>query len=354
MINAIELTNFRSHKDTFIEFHPGVNVIKGTSHSGKTNIVRAIKWVLLNRPSGTGFIPFTAAKGDETAVSLQLGERFISRIRGKENAYETDEDRFPVVRTDVPDEVKDVLKMDETNISEQQDGPYLLNKPSGEVARIFNECVGLSDIDRINKNLNSITKQAKRNANYKKEEEERISKILAESSWVVGAKKRADSMYLQIDQINKMEETRSGLEETLSSLSVVNDRLAELKDTASLEPKVDKLIKSRETIDKLINKYNYLLNLIEREEETTKKICNLKESLVLEPRIRHLESIQEEIESAKREFRNIERVHNLITVNEQSSRDLKKQMKQEEKKLNELMDRMGICPLCGSQLKGTK
>lgn len=354
MINAIELTNFRSHKDTFIEFHPGVNVIKGTSHSGKTNIVRAIKWVLLNRPSGTGFIPFTAAKGDETTVSLQLGERFVSRIRGKENAYETDEDQFPVVRTDVPDEVKDVLKMDETNISEQQDGPYLLNKPSGEVARIFNECVGLSDIDRINKNLNSITKQAKRNANYKKEEEERISKILSESSWVVGAKKRADSMHLQIDQINEMEEIRSGLEETLSSLSVVNNRLTQLKDVMVLEPKVDKLIKSRESIDKLINKYNYLIELIEREEETTEKICNLKESLLLEPKIKRLESVREEIESAKKKYERIESVHVQIVMNERTTKDLKKQMKLEEKKLNEFMDRVGVCPLCGSQLKGKK
>ena len=55
-IKLIELQNFQSHVKTIIEpAGPGfLTVITGPSDSGKTAIIRALKWLLYNQPQGGG------------------------------------------------------------------------------------------------------------------------------------------------------------------------------------------------------------------------------------------------------------------------------------------------------------
>ena len=62
MIQSIRLINFQSHKDSFIEFSPNDTVLIGTSNSGKTAVLRALDWILKNRPLGTSFIRHGASE----------------------------------------------------------------------------------------------------------------------------------------------------------------------------------------------------------------------------------------------------------------------------------------------------
>ncbi|MDO5041249.1 MAG: AAA family ATPase [Peptoniphilus sp.] len=55
-ISKLEIENFQSHKYTLLDFDKGLNVIVGNSDSGKTAIIRAIKWALYNEPQGDYFI----------------------------------------------------------------------------------------------------------------------------------------------------------------------------------------------------------------------------------------------------------------------------------------------------------
>jgi len=55
MIKYLQIQNFQSHKDSLLEFDPGVNVIVGSSDSGKTAVIRALRWLVWNRPSGDAF-----------------------------------------------------------------------------------------------------------------------------------------------------------------------------------------------------------------------------------------------------------------------------------------------------------
>ena len=52
MIKNLLLKNFQSHIDSKIEFDSGFNVICGSSDSGKSALLRALMWVIANRPSG--------------------------------------------------------------------------------------------------------------------------------------------------------------------------------------------------------------------------------------------------------------------------------------------------------------
>ena len=55
-IKRVTLENFQSHKHSVIDFDEQLNVIVGPSDSGKSAIIRGIKWVLYNEPTGDYFI----------------------------------------------------------------------------------------------------------------------------------------------------------------------------------------------------------------------------------------------------------------------------------------------------------
>ena len=55
-IKKIILENFQSHKYSVIELNEELNVIVGPSDSGKSAIIRGLKWALYNEPSGDYFI----------------------------------------------------------------------------------------------------------------------------------------------------------------------------------------------------------------------------------------------------------------------------------------------------------
>ena len=41
-INHVKLNNFRNHKETFVEFSDGINIISGQNGQGKTNLAESL------------------------------------------------------------------------------------------------------------------------------------------------------------------------------------------------------------------------------------------------------------------------------------------------------------------------
>jgi DNA repair exonuclease SbcCD ATPase subunit len=74
MIKRIEIKNFQAHKNTEIDFDPGVNVISGASDAGKSSIFRALLWVITNRPSGDSIKNWDCKKDDTTEVRIGLSD----------------------------------------------------------------------------------------------------------------------------------------------------------------------------------------------------------------------------------------------------------------------------------------
>ena len=80
MIKKLHIRNFQSHKDSRLIFSDGVNVIVGNSDSGKSAILRALNWVITNRPSGDSYI---SNWGGPTYVIVETEEGTVIRERGK-------------------------------------------------------------------------------------------------------------------------------------------------------------------------------------------------------------------------------------------------------------------------------
>lgn len=164
MINSLEITNLQSHKYSLLEFHKGVNIIKGRSHSGKSSIIRALRWALQNRPSGFYFKSHFSNKKDSTDVAIDFNNGdYISRVRNNSfNGYylSRNENGLEALRTDIPDEIKAITQMNNINLQSQGDKYFMLQETPGTVAKELNNIVGLNIIDEVNKRVSRIYDKA--------------------------------------------------------------------------------------------------------------------------------------------------------------------------------------------------
>lgn len=165
MLKKVILENFQAHEHSEIEFSEGINVICGASDQGKSSVIRAIRWVLENRPSGFAF-KREGSKG-ATRVTLIFDSGKIIKTRSEtENSYKVYAlDKPPVefkaLRTDVPEEVKAVAQFGPYNVQYQFGTSFLLDDSPGDVAKKLNSLSGVSIIDDILKETNSRVRAEK-------------------------------------------------------------------------------------------------------------------------------------------------------------------------------------------------
>lgn len=164
MLKQVIINNYQSHKNTELDFHKGVNVFIGNSDSGKSALMRAMKWVFTNKPLGDSF---RSHWGGDTSVDVVLSDEItISREKGKNNIYIISGNKgkspqeLKAPGSDVPELAKRLLNLDEINIQNQLDGPFLLSSTSGEVAKYLNQLVNLEKIDLALSRAQTWKKQA--------------------------------------------------------------------------------------------------------------------------------------------------------------------------------------------------
>lgn len=157
MINSIKIQNFQSHKNTTLKLNPGVNIITGSSDCGKSVVIRALKWLVYNKPRGDSF---RSTWGGETSVRIKLdGNTTLIREKDKENKYEIINKEkssvFKALGTVIPSEISSIINMDEINLQQQFDSSFLLSQSPGEVALHFNRIAKLSQINASLKQIQS-------------------------------------------------------------------------------------------------------------------------------------------------------------------------------------------------------
>lgn len=146
MIKSLEIHNYQSHKYSKLEFTDGVNVIIGVSDSGKSAVIKALRWLIWNRPTGDDF---RSNWGGETEVKLTIDDGLIiQRIKNKsDNIYNLAKQEYKAFKTEVPEEILRTLNINEINLQQQLDLPFLLSSTPGEVAQHFNKIAHLDQID---------------------------------------------------------------------------------------------------------------------------------------------------------------------------------------------------------------
>ena len=248
MIQSMKLKHFQSHKDSELDFSEGINVIVGSSSSGKTAILRGFKWLRTNRPGGGRFVSFwnRDKKGnpvEATSIELMVDDTKLLRWKSEGmNAYGVGETVLSTVGTDVPDQVTQVLKLNDLNVHSQLDPHFLLSESPGKVAEYLNSLVNLSSIDEI---MALASADSRRVAGSLKDTEVAVKDLQAsveKLGWLDNAVELVERIDRQVELANKYGKVR----ESLDSLVTDGKSLQAIIDT-----KGEKVAKATELMERI-------------------------------------------------------------------------------------------------------
>ena len=160
-IEKIILVNFQSHTYSELSLSKGVNVIVGPSDSGKTAIMRALRWNMFNDPSGVEFV-----REGESEVSVTIRfqnkvevERKRTRSKNQYILRQPGEEEliFEGFGKNVPAEIEEAIGIKKVmlddkkslplNFSGQLDGPFLLQETDAYKAQAIGRMVGVDLLD---------------------------------------------------------------------------------------------------------------------------------------------------------------------------------------------------------------
>jgi DNA repair exonuclease SbcCD ATPase subunit len=239
ILEQIVVHNFQSHRKTVLELSGGVDALIGKSDAGKSSILRAIQWVVFNRPLGNAF---RSSWGGKTIVTLVFSDLTkISRVKSEdENSYYLNKKKFEAVKGDVPKEIQDYLNLSAINFSNQMDAPYFLSLSPGEAARTLNTIVGL---DKIDSSLSKVNSQIRKENQEIQFIENELEKLREDSKKY----ERIDEIGKQIQKTDTIRNQYNALLDEVEWMEEILDKIEELqKEKPKAIPK-----KKFESIQKL-------------------------------------------------------------------------------------------------------
>lgn len=347
MIERIKLNNFQSHENSELVFSPGVNVIIGQSDSGKTAIIRALRWLVWNRPLGDAYISHWA---DKCSVEIEVDKHTIKRIKERKNsnAYYLDGKLFSAIGGDVPDEIIRLLNLDEINLQQQLDRPFLLDSSPGEVAQHFNKIAHLDIIDTSIRKVLQWTRKLQQDLASKESEIEHLEDELHKFHSLPLLEEKVDALELKQTQVQASKDEVKRLDEIVKELNRLETEIASYAKVVAVEKKIDAILLNIADKNKIEENITGLRKTSIKIREIENQINNLTKLTAAETKVDNLLELftkQNKTKEAKENLisliNNIIRIDTLIHSQQQ-------QLLQKQEIFNEKMP--DICPLCGQSI----
>lgn len=299
MIRSLHVRNFQSHDSTDIDFSPGVNVIIGPSDSGKTALLRAVRWLMFNVPQGTDF---RSNWGGDTRVAGEFDDCRVVRDKTKSaNLYSLNDEVFKAFGRNVPEPIQELLNVSRINLLGQYDPPFMIGWTPGERGEFLNRICNFQVIDRGIKNANAMIRR----------ERGEIRSLEGEEARLVEEKEALPDIEAMEEALSRVEDDEAKLGEILRSRGILDNIVEDLKKAVAGEAEFGTICSA--------------------EGDTTRAIQLVEDRSALVARRDDIAGIIEDIEEAQH-YR--DKYNHLLAEREQ---DL----------LDEFPD---ICPLCGGEV----
>ena len=286
MIEAIHITNFQSHEDSYIEFHPGVNVIVADSRYGKSAILRSMFWCFENKPTGD---KFRSRWGGDTSSTVFFPDGSVSRVRaGSDNSYilttKDGTNEFTGFGVAVPEPVAQFLNMDRVNFQRQMDRPFMLDWGPRERGAYLNEITNLEIIDQSIANIKKeIATDGKRVSFLRtsiKDNTEKKQKY----AFLTDLRKRLDQLEILFKKMERLEVSSDDLMDLVEKIEASERRKAAFGDVGGAEKSLAVLEAQEKEINQIAQESKDLQSIVrdiiqsERIIETKKKqLADLEE-----------------------------------------------------------------------------
>lgn len=181
MISRLRLRNVQSHASLTVPLDQPITTIVGASDLGKSAILRALKWVCLNKPRGEGLLRVDTK---QTKVEAVVDGRILLRERGEQNLYRLDGVEYRAFGNDVPEDIAKMLGVGDLNFQDQHDAPFWFSLSPGQVAKELNRVVDLDLIDEAMSKLSSGVRAAKQECEVAKTVKEQAAEAVAETTGI--------------------------------------------------------------------------------------------------------------------------------------------------------------------------
>ena len=352
MIKSIEISNFQSHKHSLLYLDPGVNVIVGTSDSGKTAIIRALRWVKDNRPSGESMRSWW---GGSTEVTVELeADTFLQRKKDKTEEYVVahtgrKDISLKAFGLSVPMEISSTLNMTEVNLQSQLDAPFLLSSSAGDVAAHFNKIANLDKIDiglqNVNKEIRDLTSTIK----FLTTSEEKQAKELETYQYLQKFEIEIEVLEETENQVRSKERSCDKLEKLLADVNRCDLYIESYSDKLTMCSDIDSILETLELRKTTVSNQELLNSFLDQINSCDWSIAELEVKIPISADIDKILSLiatekplNDSIVSLKNLLNNIASVDRLIGIKESEFEALHEEF---EKEMGE------ECILCGQLLK---
>ncbi|MFK3938767.1 AAA family ATPase [Alkalihalobacillus sp. NPDC078783] len=321
----VRLENFQSHLDSHFTFADGLNVLIGQSDSGKTAVIRGIRWALFNQPRGTDFI---RAGSDFVRVTIQFesGDKLIRERTASKNRYiikknGQDQQVFESFGQHVPVEVLDLhgmrpLRIDRDHeltihLAQQLDGPFLLEQPGSMRAKTIGRISGAHYLDAAIRDTSRDLHSLNQSKRWSEEQTEQLKKDLEPYEQVIQSGEqleRASQLFEEIKvkqaRLNSLQVKHKDMQTNKELMKQAHDKLDSLKELPQIESMVYRL-------ELQIQRQSLLKKLHEQQQTYTGQLLKVKKFLQL------TESIEEAAEKEKRAKTLEQKRGALIKLNDQ-------------------------------------
>lgn len=342
MIKTLRIKNLQSHKKTRLDFHAGVNVIIGTSDSGKTSIIRALRWLVENRPGGDAF---RAWWGGNTVVTLTTEEASVKRIKtDNSNEYRLNDSVFKAFGTNVPEEIQNTLLINHINLQQQMDSPFLLADSAGDVALHFNKIGNLEQIDVGLRNIQKAINEINQDIAGRKTQ-------LAENEEQLTAFDYLEKMEVDVDVLQTLQERSTQTAIKINKLKSLCTKITDNAKTITKEeefiehaPQVDVLVgllTKKETSEKQLSLFKGKINNLK---DLHSKINDNNNVLALKPQYDAVCALKQQYDTDSTSSKNLQKIIRNLTSKQQQQNTYNKDLKAKETIFKKEMQ--GTCPLC--------
>ena len=333
MIKRIEIKNFQAHKDTVLDFDKGVNVITGESDNGKSAILRAMRWVIENYPSGTNAINsrWNTDFKEPMSVKIYTDKGWIERVRDKtRNGYIISDDngerKLMAIGQSVPPDVTAFFGITDVNLQWQLDPPYLLSKTPGEASKYLNQIVHLDSIDITLAAADSDKRSLSSEQKVVERDIEKLKEEVEAGEWI----DEAQNVYDRCAKLDEIVQVKNKEIMTLdNSIDNYNEWSKNITDTSE----INKIISQIESVE--IPDYSMLDNSISVYQDCQNKIVDTSQ----------INEVIAQIESVEiPDYSDLEKSIELYKTEEDVILKCNNDIKELKEKLP------NVCPLCGAPI----
>jgi chromosome segregation ATPase len=340
MLQRLRIRNFQIHKDVDLIFDPKITSIIGQSDVGKSSLLRAIRWLALNKPRGDGFMRVGESS---MTVAAKFGKTAVRRHRDKsDNLYQIGKEKtYRAFGNDVPNAVQALVNLDEINFQQQHDPPFWFSLSAPEVGRQLNKIVDLEVIDRVTKKLSADIRSRKAALDVTQQRLDDATELVEQTSFVKELDEELSVLETRDAKIKKARQRAYSLAGCLSDLATQIKRRESLVDKVNDAEAVIKAGKAKFDLQASILSLRKLIDYIGIVEKKAKRKV---------PNLSVLEIMVDDLKQDQRQVRNLRTLLSDI-------RSVQSNMEQTTAKLSKLKERFktefgGVCPVCGSEWNG--